>query len=108
MNAASAVQKAREHAGLSKRELARRAGTSPAAIVAYESGSRDPTVGTLARLVAATGAQCEIEVDAGPARPDPWTCARRLEQVLELAEHLPRRRPSSRLEFPPFPEGINP
>lgn len=105
MNAAVVVRKAREHAGLSKRELARRAGTSPAAIVAYESGARDPTVGTLARLVAAAGAQGEIEVEVGPARPDPRTCARRLAQVLELSEHLPRRRRSSRLEYPPFPSG---
>ena len=107
MNAALAVQTAREHAGLSKRELARRAGTSPAAIVAYESGTRDPTVGTLARLVAAAGAQGEIEIDVGPPRPDAQTCGRRLGQVLELAEHLPRRRASSRLEYPPFPGGVS-
>lgn len=103
MDAALTIQKAREHAGLSKRELARRAGTSPAAIVAYESGSRDPTVGTLARIVAATGALGDIELGSGPPRPDRRVAGRRLGQVLELAEHLPHRRPSRALAYPPFP-----
>jgi transcriptional regulator with XRE-family HTH domain len=103
MDAATVVQTAREHAGLSKRELARRAGTSPAAIVAYESGSRDPTVGTLARLVTATGAVAEIDLDRGPSRPDRLVAAARLAEVLELAEHLPHRAASRRLAFPPFP-----
>ncbi len=105
MNAALAVRLVREHAGLSKRELARRAGTSPAAIVAYESGARDPTVGTLARLLVAAGASGEIELDVGPATPDPQINAERLGQVLELAEHLPRRPASRRLAYPPFPRG---
>jgi transcriptional regulator with XRE-family HTH domain len=103
MDAALTIRKAREHARLSKRELARRAGTSPAAIVAYESGKRDPTVGTLARIVSATGVVGDIELGLGSPRPDPRVAARRLEQVLELAEHLPRRPPSRDLAYPPFP-----
>ena len=103
VDAASTIQTAREHAGLSKRELARRAHTSPAAIVAYESGSRDPTVGTLARIVAATGTAGEIELGSGLLRPDAAVASVRLGQVLELAEQLPQRRPSRTLEYPPFP-----
>ncbi len=103
MDPATAVRNARVHARLSKRALARRAGTSPAAIVAYESGDRDPTVGTLTRLIAATGAAAAIELEARPAGPDPTTCGRRLEQVLDLAEHLPRRPPARVLAYPRFP-----
>ncbi len=103
VDAASTIQTAREHAGLSKRELARRAHTSPAAIVAYESGTRDPAVGTLARIVAATGTVGDIELGSGRLRPDVQVASERLEQVLGLAEQLPHRRPSGRLAFPPFP-----
>ncbi len=102
VDAALTIKTAREHARISKRELARRAGTSPAAIVAYESGTRDPTVGTLARIVAAAGALSEIELGSGPPRPDPQVAGTRLGQVLELAEHLPHRRASRTLAYPPF------
>ena len=95
------IRTARERAGLSKRELARRAGTSPAAIVAYESGERDPSVRTLARILAATGHRGDVNLRPGPSRPDQQRAAR-LRQVLELAEHLPRRRASRRLRFPPL------
>src|SRR3990172_5084787 len=103
MDAALPIQPARKHARISKRELARRAGTSPAAIVAYESGSRDPTVGTLARIVSATGTLSDIDLQAGPPPPDARVAAQRLGQVLDLAEHLPHRRPSRTLAYPPFP-----
>jgi len=103
MNAALTVRLVREHAGLSKRELARRARTSPAAVVAYESGARDPTVGTLVRLLAAAGASGEIDLDVGPRGPDAQVNAERLREVLELAEHLPRRRASPELAYPTFP-----
>jgi transcriptional regulator with XRE-family HTH domain len=103
MDAAFTVTKAREQAGLSKRELARRARTSPAAIVAYEAGTRDPTVGTLVRLVAAAGASIEIDLEPARSRPDPAVSGARLVQVLELAERLPRRPASRHLAYPPFP-----
>ncbi|MDA8395617.1 MAG: helix-turn-helix transcriptional regulator, partial [Candidatus Dormibacteraeota bacterium] len=43
----------RERAGLSQRQLARRAGTSQAAVSCYERGTVSPSVRTLARLLAA-------------------------------------------------------
>jgi transcriptional regulator with XRE-family HTH domain len=101
--AALVVRTAREHARLSKRELARRAGTSPAAIVAYEAGTRDPTVGTLVRIVTAAGARVEFDVERTRPRPDPTLAGERLAQVLELAEHLPRRPAARHLSYPPFP-----
>jgi len=101
MDAAAAVRLARLRAGLTKRELARRAHTSPAAVVWYESGARDPTVSTLERLITATGHSLELAVRA-PRRCDRETTARRVAQVLELAEHLPRRRAPRRMSYPPF------
>ena len=102
MDAAQAIRSARETAGISKRELARRAHTSPAAIVAYESGTREPSIPTLQRLLRAAGSRAEISIVAAPNLPDPATLGHRLEQVLELAEHLPRRPPLLRLPYPPF------
>jgi len=103
MDAATTIRTARERAGLSKRELARRAATSPAAIVAYEAGHRDPSVGTLERVLAATGHRGEIVVSRAPPRPDRERAAARLRQVLDLAEHLPRRRAPRRLRYPRLP-----
>ncbi|MFN2595527.1 MAG: helix-turn-helix transcriptional regulator [Actinomycetota bacterium] len=53
---------ARKESGLSQRELARKAGTSQAAIAAYESGKRSPTLETLARIVRAAGQDLRIQV----------------------------------------------
>ena len=102
MEAASVIRSARETAGISKRELARRARTSAAAIVAYESGTREPSLPTLQRILHAAGARAEMNIVAAPNLPDAATLGHRLEQVLELAEHLPRRPPLLRLPYPPF------
>lgn len=102
MNAAQAIRVAREKAHLSKRELARRAHTSPAAIVAYESGTREPSLPTLQRILSAAGAWVDLNLVVAPALPDAETLGHRLAQVLELAEHLPRRPALLRLPYPPF------
>jgi uncharacterized protein len=101
MDAAGAIRAAREQAGLSKRELARRAHTSPAAIVAYESGAREPSLPTLSRILTATGARAELVVRA-TTLPDPATLGRKLAEVLEFAEHFPHRRRPDRLAYPPL------
>jgi transcriptional regulator with XRE-family HTH domain len=102
MDAATAIRIARQRAGLSKRELARRASTSPAAIVLYESGSRQPTLPTLERILGAAGVRTDLGITSPARRPDPETAGRRLSEVLDLAELLPRRPPSVRLAFPPL------
>jgi transcriptional regulator with XRE-family HTH domain len=99
MTPATAIRSARQRAGLSKRELARRAGTSPASIVLYESGAREPTVPTLQRILAATGFRAELTLRSA-ARPDPQRAGRVLAEVLELAEHLPKRAPERNLGYP--------
>lgn len=103
MKVATAIRAARRRARLSKRALARRARTSPAAIVLYESGERDPTVSTLQRIVEAAGATVDLVVAPAVPRPDAERAGRVLAEVLELAEHLPRRRNRRALTFPPLP-----
>lgn len=62
--AGNLIKIARHDGGLSQRELAKRAVTSQAAIVAYESGRRSPTLETLTRIVRASGQDLRIQVVA--------------------------------------------
>lgn len=101
MNPATAIRHARQQANLSKRELARRARTSPAAIVVYESGAREPSYETLTRIIGAAGFDTRLSVHPS-RRPDRDILSSRLADVLELAEHLPRRPAARRIAYPPF------
>jgi transcriptional regulator with XRE-family HTH domain len=100
MTPATAIRSARQRAGLSKRALARRAGTSPAAVVLYESGARQPTLPTLERILAATGQRAELTLAPVRDAPDRLRAGLILAEVLELAEHLPLRPPDPRLAYP--------
>ena len=62
--AANIIKLARHDSGLSQRGLAKRAATSQAAIAAYESGRRSPTLETLTRIVRAAGQDLRIQVVA--------------------------------------------
>lgn len=103
MNAAGELRRTRVRAGLSQSELARRAGTSQATLSAYESGKKEPSLATFARLVSAAGGRLTIERNRRAPQPrdrrlDELSGAR-LSDVLGLAEALPaRRRP--RLSYP--------
>ena len=55
MNAAVVIRAARKRAGLTQKELALRSATTQSAIAAYESGSKEPSMATLDRLIAAAG-----------------------------------------------------
>jgi predicted nucleotidyltransferase/DNA-binding XRE family transcriptional regulator len=61
------LRQARARAGLTQRELAQRAGVSQSVIAAYESGTREPSLATLAAFVEATG--ISLSVDLGPELP---------------------------------------
>ena len=73
--AAVLLRDARLRAGLSQAELGRRAGVTQSVVSAYESGARQPSVPTLARLVAATGLELDLRVcepaTIGPASGAP-------------------------------------
>jgi transcriptional regulator with XRE-family HTH domain len=62
--AGALIAEARVLAGLSQRELARRAGTSAAAVANYENGRQQPRFDTLMRLIGAAGFElrCKVEV----------------------------------------------
>jgi transcriptional regulator with XRE-family HTH domain len=61
--AGSLVRRARNRANLSRAELARRAGTSAAALAAIESGERQPTLPTLYRILDATGFDLRVRLE---------------------------------------------
>jgi predicted transcriptional regulator len=65
LNAARALKNARTMAGLTQRELARRADTSQSVVARIESGVTDPSTATLTRLLAAAG--FEIRADLSPS-----------------------------------------
>lgn len=69
--AGNLIRLARHDSGLSQRDLARRAGTSQAAIAAYEAGKRSPTLETLARVVRAAGQDLRIRLEAADDH-DEW------------------------------------
>lgn len=64
MELAETVFRAREAAGLTQTELARRMGTTQSAIAAIESGGRTPTVELLDRLARACGGRLTISIGA--------------------------------------------
>jgi uncharacterized protein len=104
MPAAALIRDARRRAGLTQQALAERSGTSQPTLSAYESGRKDPSVATLERLLAASGAQLAIKRDRAAAN---WSDAqakvagRRLAEVLALAEALPARK-RGELRYPPL------
>jgi transcriptional regulator with XRE-family HTH domain len=63
MDAPRLIRQARDRAGLTKTGLAAAARTSASALVAYETGTRSPTVATLDRLLAACGLQVRVVLE---------------------------------------------
>jgi transcriptional regulator with XRE-family HTH domain len=93
VDAGAALHAARARAGLSQAELASRTGTSQATVSAYETGSKQPSVATFSRLLAATGTRLAVERMPAPvAEPSSAELERAgetLAEVIALAEALP-------------------
>ncbi|MGI8793439.1 MAG: helix-turn-helix domain-containing protein [Acidimicrobiales bacterium] len=89
------IRAVRRRQGLSQAVLAARAGTSQPVVSAYERGHRDPTFGTLRRLIEAGGESLTISADAVDddlALPSsPVDRGRRLLDVLSLVDAIPAR-----------------
>jgi transcriptional regulator with XRE-family HTH domain len=60
------LYEARTRAGLTQRELARRAGTAQSVVARIEIGQSSPTIGTLVRLLEAAGFEPRIELAVRP------------------------------------------
>ncbi|MEI8051350.1 MAG: helix-turn-helix transcriptional regulator [Actinomycetes bacterium] len=84
MDAGAILDEVRRTSLLSRRELARRAGTSAATLAAYESGRVVPSVAVLARIIKAAGMTPRLTL----SRPG-WDDDERgeeLEALLDLAD----------------------
>lgn len=84
---AELLRRARATAGLSQRELARRAGTSSATLSQYETGRKAPRIDTLDRLLAACG-HCLVLRAEPSAAPRVRTAARSLALHEAIAARL--------------------
>ena len=69
--AGNLIKLARADAGISQRELARRAGTSQATLSAYEAGRKSPSLDTLARIIRAAGLDLRIQLAPADSH-DEW------------------------------------
>jgi transcriptional regulator with XRE-family HTH domain len=97
------LRRVRLEKGLTQAELARRAGTSQPVVSAYEHDRRDPTFCTLHRLLAAAGARLRLESGPHPEiepAVDEKEHARRLLDVLSLADAVPSRPRQAVLDAP--------
>ncbi len=98
------IRTVRRRQGLTQADLARRAGTSQPVVSAYEHGRRDPTYETLRKLVEAAGERLHLDAaNPGPEEPavmDVREHARRLLEVLSLADAIPVRPRSPVLTAP--------
>ncbi len=103
MNAAASLRQARTQARLTQAQLAEVADTSQAAVSAYESGRKRPSLETFERLLTAAGARLVVEPGRGrlivPSRQRHRDTGRALIEVLALAELLPTRH-HTELDFP--------
>jgi transcriptional regulator with XRE-family HTH domain len=114
IEAAALVRDARTSAGLSLRSLAERAGVATSTVLRIEAGQVDPTVGMLARLMAAAGLELELVTRRSPGpeiadladawkktsrgdRPD-WT---RLRALLDHLALHPEQKAAATLRMPP-------
>src|SRR5688572_8320705 len=104
MQPAELLRTVRRRRGLTQAALARAAGTSQPVISAYEAGRRDPTHGTLRKLVAAAGEELALSArPVGSDLPPPVDAAdhaRRLLDVLSLADAIPHPRRAATMRAP--------
>ena len=89
--AARTLKRAREAAGLSLRELARRAGTSHPTLLAYEHGTKIPGIDTFERILDACGFAIDLRITRRIRECDGLDRGEELEQVLLLADQFPVR-----------------
>lgn len=80
----STLRTLRRRAGRSQTEVAAAVGIPASVLSAYERGRRQPGLEIAGRIIETLGYRVEFV-----PRPDPAVQARRLEDVLILAEHLP-------------------
>jgi transcriptional regulator with XRE-family HTH domain len=86
-------------AGLSLRELARRAGTSHATLIAYEKGIKVPSVVTFLRILESCGFAVDLVTSK---RVRHHQRLARGEELAAIAEQFPTRV-AKKMDYPVFP-----
>lgn len=86
-DAAGLLREARTRAGLTQRDLAKRAGTAQSVIARIERGQSDPSWATLTRLIAAAGFSLHSELNLSPT-PD----SHMLQDVARILSLTPEER----------------
>ncbi len=86
---ADLLRHARTTAGLTQRQLARRARTAQSVVARIERGLTSPSWDTLARLLAAAGFELHAELDLRPTRRS---------HMLDDVARIRRLRPEQRLD----------
>jgi transcriptional regulator with XRE-family HTH domain len=87
MDPAVLLRRARDRAGLSQRELARRAGTAQSVVSRIEGGLTDPSTATLLGLLEAAGFDLAAEL-----RPVPVADTHMLDDVDRILALTPEER----------------
>ena len=98
----SLLRQAREAAGISAAELARRAGTARTAVSAYEHDRKSPTLETMDRLLATTGHQLAV---TPVIRFEHRVTSRN--RPLVVPDRLPRQDPHRALRRTRLPRHLN-
>lgn len=98
-DAADLLYEARNRAGLSQAELARRAGIPRSVLNAYERGRRQPGADMFLRILDA--ADLELRLSATTRRAHEEHLGRILEDVIGLADFMPFEREGP-LAYPNF------
>lgn len=92
------LTQARQRAGLSKAELARRSATSRPTVSAYEHGAKSPTLDTAQRLLEAAG--FELTIAARPSFTEAGTYRGAPVLVPDQLPNLPPHQALARIELP--------
>lgn len=96
---ARTLRHARTAARLSLRELAARARTSHATLLAYEQAKKSPSVVTFMRILAAAGFAVDLELSRRIRHADGLDRGEELEQALALANEFPVKH-QARMAYP--------
>ncbi len=75
MSAASLVRKARSDAAMTQVQLAARAGLTQSAVARLERGGSNPTIATLANVIAATGQRLILAAEPARSSVDEGSCS---------------------------------
>lgn len=99
------MRQVRFEAGLSLRELANKANTSHATLLAYEKGLKSPSISTWLRIMEAAGYSVNLQMHRRIREKDGIKRSEELAAVLGLAEQFPAKVPRY-MDYPIFSQAV--